>query len=122
MAVGPWHLPVTAAASRRVGLPDALLGRAGAGSLPHPAGAASVIPPVRLSINLASINLGSIEAAFVVVDAASAIATSASGMDSGTALVVAGGVDIRGGTQAITIPIGGGIPHLMIMTRTTSDS
>jgi hypothetical protein len=106
-----------------VGLLDTLLGRAGAGSLPHPAGAASVILSVRLSISLASINLVSIEAAFVMVDAASAIATSASGMDSGTASAVAGGVDgvdIRGGTQAITIPIGGGIPHLM--TRTTSDS
>ena len=118
--MGPWHLPVTAAASRRVGLLDTLLGRAGAGSLPHPAGAASVILSVRLSISLASIDLVSIEAAFVMVDAASAIATSASGMDSGTASAVAGGVDIRGGTQAITIPIGGGILHLT--TRTTSDS
>jgi hypothetical protein len=122
VVVGPWHLPITAAASRRVGLLDTLLGRAGAGSLPHPAGAASVILSVRLSISLASINLVSIEAALVMVDAASAIATSASGMDSGTASAVAGGADIRGGTQAITIPIGGGIPHLMIMTRTTSDS
>ena len=120
MAVGPWHLPVTAAASRRVGLLDTLLGRAEAGSLPHPAGVASVILSVHLSISPASINLVSIEAAFVMVDAASAIATSASGMDSGTASAVAGGVDIRGGTQAITIPIGGGILHLT--TRTTSDS
>jgi hypothetical protein len=100
-----------------MGLLDTLLGRAGAGSLPGPAGAASVILSVRLSINLVSI-----EAAFVVVDAASAIATSASGLDSGTASAVAGGVDIRGGTQAITIPIGGGIPHRMTMTGTTSDS
>jgi hypothetical protein len=61
----------------------------------------------------------SIEAAFVV-DAASAIATFASGIDSGTASAVASGADIRGGTQAITIPPGGGIPHPM--TRTTSDS
>lgn len=96
---------------------DTLLGRAGAGSLPHSAGAASVILSVPLSINLVSI-----EAAFVVVDAASATATSASGMDSSTASAVAGGMDIRGGTQAITIPIGGGIPHRMTMTRTTSDS
>ena len=119
--VGPWHLPVTPAASRRVGLLDTRWGRVGAGSLPHPAGAASGILSVRLSISLASINMVSIEVAFVV-DAASAIVTCASGMDSGTASAVAGGVDIRGGTQAITIPIGGGIPHLMIMTRTTSDS
>jgi hypothetical protein len=119
LGVGPWHLPVTAA-SRRVGHLDTLLDRAVAGSLPHPAGAVSVILSVRLSISLASINLFSIEAAFVMVDAASAIATSASGMDSGTASAVAGGVDIRGGTQPITIPIGGGIPHLM--TRTTSAS
>ncbi len=118
--VGPWHLPVTPAASRGVGLLDTLWERAGAGSLPHAAGAASVILSVRLSISLASIN--PIEGALVMVEAASALATSASGMDSGTASAVAGGVDIRGGTQAITIPIGGGIPHLMIMTRTTSDS
>ena len=122
MVVGPWHPPVTAAASRRVGLLATLLGRAGAGSLPHPAAAASVILSVRLSVNQVSINLVSIEAAFGMVDAASVIATSASGMDSGTASAVVGGVDIRGGTQAITIPLGGGIPHLMIMTRTTSDS
>jgi hypothetical protein len=118
VAVGPWHLPATAAASRREGLLDTLLGRAEAGSLPHPAGAASVILSVRLSISLASID--PIEVTLVMVDAASALATSASGMDSGTASAVAGGVDIRGGTQAITIPIGGGIPHRM--TTTTSDS
>ena len=118
--VGPWHLPVTPAASRRVGLQDTLWGRAGAGSLPHAAGAASLILSVRPSISLASVN--PIEVALVMVDAASALATSASGMDSGTASAVADGVDIRGGTQAITIPIGGGIPPLMIMTRTTSDS
>jgi len=120
VAVGPWHQPVTAAASRRVDLLDTLLGRAGAVSLPHPAAAASVVLSVRLSISLASINLVSIEAAFVMVDAASAIATSASGMDSGTASAVAGSVDIRGGTQAITIPIGGGI--LPLMTKTTRNS
>jgi len=120
VVVGPWHLPVTPAASRRVGLLDTRWGRVGAGSLPLPAGAASVILSVRLSISLASID--PIEVTLVMVDAAPALATSASGMDSGTASAVAGGVDIRGGTQAITIPIGGGIPHLMIMTRTTSNS
>jgi hypothetical protein len=83
---------------------------------------ASVILSVHLSVILASINPVSIEAAFVMVDAASVIAASASGMDSGTASTVAGGMDIRGGTQAITIPIGGGIPLRMTMTRTTSDS
>jgi len=119
VVVGPWHLPVTpAAASPRAGLLDTLWGRAGAGSLPHAAGAASVILSVRLSVNLASVNL--VEGAFVMVDAASALATSASAMDSRTASAVAGGVDIRGGTQAITIPLGGGILHPM--TRTTIDS
>lgn len=136
MAVGPWHLPVTPAASRRVALRDTLLGPAAA-SLAYPAGAASVILSVRLSISpacispacitlacislafvsLASVNMLSIEA--FVVDAASAIATVASGMDSGTASAVAGG-DFRGGTQAITIPLGGGILHPT--TRTTIDS
>jgi len=127
VAVGPWHLPVTPAASRRVALRDTLLGRAAAASLAHPAGAASVILSVRLSIGLACISLASVSLASInmlsieafVVDAASAIATVASGMDSGTASAVAGG-DFRGGTQAITIPLGGGILHPT--TRTTIDS
>src|SRR5260370_33418337 len=68
-------------------------------------------------VSLASVHRLSIEA--FVVDAASAIATVASGMDSGTASAVAGG-DFRGGTQAITIPLGGGILHPT--TRTPTDS
>jgi hypothetical protein len=72
VVVGPWHLPVTPAASRRVGLLDTRWGRVGAGSLPHPAGAASVILSVRLSISLASID--PIEVTLVMVDAASALA------------------------------------------------
>jgi hypothetical protein len=137
VAVGPWHLLVTPAALRRVALLGTLLGRAAAASLAHPAGAASVILSVRLSISLAyvslayvslaCVSLASVSLAYVnmlsieafVVDAASAIATVASGMDSGTASTVAGG-DFRGGTQAITIPLGGGILHPT--TRTTIDS
>jgi hypothetical protein len=142
VAVEPWHLPVTPAALRRVALLGTLLGRTAAASLAQPAGAASVILSLRLSISLvcvslvcvslvcvslacvslacvslASVNMLSIEA--FVVDAASAIATVASGMDSGTASTVAGG-DFRGGTQAITIPLGGGILHPT--TRTMIDS
>ena len=131
-AVGRWPLPVAPAALRCVGLPDTLLAdtlllRVGAGSLPIPGGAPSVILSVHLFISPVFISLASIAASAMVnvvsvmADAASVLTTGASGVAFGIASAVAGGVDIRGGTRAITIRSGGGI-LVRPTTRTTTNS